>query len=123
MLLLGVLGAGVPRSFSGSLIDSIVRNGVLNISQVKRDWTLEYRFGTGDTWKPCVEQAQENHVSPYSHFNASLEVYKWERRNAGNSGTVKLPSARCGSTSSPDLWTIKPAAVIGVAMADYLYSL
>jgi len=71
------LPKGVPLSLTGRLIGSVVRDGVTTLSPDKPDWTLEYRFGTGD-WQACEEtQAMEaeNPVnSPYRWFSVLLEA-------------------------------------------------
>ena len=67
------LPKGVPVTLMGSLIDSVSRDGSLTISQEKRDWILEYRFGNDGDWQPC-EEAKQEHVSSYGHFSALLEA-------------------------------------------------
>jgi uncharacterized GH25 family protein len=77
------LPKGVPFSLSGSLIDSVVRDGAIDISQTKRDWTLEYRFGKGE-WRSCTKAEGVPAFSYYVDMRAPLEAL------TGNEETLEI---------------------------------
>jgi hypothetical protein len=65
---------GLPVRLGGSLVESYIREGVIDISRTKRkNWVLEYRFGSEGEWKACAE---EQAVTPSlrTFFGASLDV-------------------------------------------------